>query len=57
MELDNNTIHTLLHSTESERVERKASLADKDRICEAICAFTNDLPDNKQPGIIFTRGV
>lgn len=38
---------------ESDRVERKASLNDRNRIKQAICAFANDLPDHRQPGVIF----
>jgi len=38
---------------ESDRVERKASLSDKNEIRRAICAFANDLPDNRLPGIVF----
>lgn len=43
----------LLNDIESERVERKASLADKDKICQAICAYANDLPNSGQPGHVF----
>ncbi len=38
---------------ESDRAERKASLADRDKICQAICAFANDLPGHRLPGVIF----
>jgi ATP-dependent DNA helicase RecG len=38
---------------ESDRVERKASLSDPDRIREAICAFANDLPEHRLPGVVF----
>ncbi len=38
---------------ESDRVERKESPTDGDKIREAICAFSNDLPDHKLPGIVF----
>lgn len=38
---------------ESDRVERKASAADRDRIREAICAFANNLPDHRRPGVLF----
>jgi ATP-dependent DNA helicase RecG len=38
---------------ESDRVERKAALTDKDKVRQAICAFANDLPDHRQPGVIF----
>ena len=37
----------LLTDLESDRVERKSSLAEKDKICEAICAFANDLPNDR----------
>ncbi len=43
----------LLYDIESDRVERKASLSDKDKICQAICAFANDLPNHNSPGVIF----
>jgi len=43
----------LLRDTESDLVERKASLADRDRICETICAFANDLADRRRPGVLF----
>lgn len=43
----------MLNDLESDLVERKASLSDPDRIRQAICAFANDLPDHRRPGIIF----
>jgi ATP-dependent DNA helicase RecG len=46
-------LEALLRDLESDRTERKASLADKDRICEAICAFANDLPAHREPGVLF----
>jgi ATP-dependent DNA helicase RecG len=42
-----------LAEEESDLVERKESAADKDKICEAICAFANDLPGYGRPGLIF----
>ena len=38
-------IQTLLHSTETYRIERTISTGNMDKFCEAICAFANDLPD------------
>ena len=38
---------------EADRVERKPSVANTDRIREAICAFANDLPDHGRPGVVF----
>ena len=43
----------LLLEIESDRTERKESFASPDRIREAICAFANDMPDHKQPGVLF----
>jgi ATP-dependent DNA helicase RecG len=44
---------SLLSDLESDRVERKASLSHPDRIREAICAFANDLPRHREPGVVF----
>ncbi len=46
-------ISRLLTSLESDRVERKPSLADREDIRRAICAFANDLPHHGQPGCVF----
>ncbi|MBI4579877.1 MAG: putative DNA binding domain-containing protein [Planctomycetes bacterium] len=43
----------LLKNLESDRVERKESIADGARIRQAICAFANDLPNHNQPGVVF----
>ena len=45
-------IKKLIVDLESDRVERKRSLSDTDRVCEAICAFANDLPGNRSPGVV-----
>lgn len=44
---------TLFRLEESDRVERKEGLADKDRVRQAICAFANDLPNHGAPGVVF----
>ena len=36
----------------SERAERTVSVNDTDKFCEAVCAFANDMPDNKQNGYL-----
>lgn len=46
-------LENLLLSNESDLSERKRSLADKDKICQAICAFANDLPNHQKSGVIF----
>ncbi len=51
--MDDSELVYLLHDMESDRVERKASSNDPDRLCEAICAFANDLPNHRQPGVLF----
>ena len=43
----------LISDVESDCVERKASLSEPDRVREAICAFANDLPGNRKPGVVF----
>ena len=45
-------IHTLLQSTENYRVERTISTNNMDKFCEAICAFSNDLPDSRKKGYL-----
>ena len=46
-------LETLLSDLESDRVERKESFSDGDRIRQAICAFSNDLPGHNKPGVLF----
>jgi ATP-dependent DNA helicase RecG len=44
----------LLNATESDRVERKRSFKNEaEKARQAVCAFSNDLPDHKEPGILF----
>ena len=38
---------------ESDTVERTVSVRDTDKFGEAICAFANDLPDHRCPGVLF----
>ncbi len=51
--MDDAELERLLYDLESDRVERKASISDRDKICQAICAFANDLPHHRQPGVLF----
>lgn len=48
-------LETLMVALESDRVERKESLRGDapERLRQAVCAFANDLPDHRQPGIAF----
>lgn len=43
----------LAKNLESDLVELKASLTDKEKISQAICAFANDLPNHQKSGVIF----
>lgn len=45
-------IQELLHSTETYRVERTISTGDMDKFQEAICAFSNDLPNSRKNGYL-----
>jgi ATP-dependent DNA helicase RecG len=52
--LDDAALSVLLNDLESDRVERKSSFSNnKDDVRKAVCAFANDLPDYRQPGIVF----
>ena len=42
----------LISAGENEYVEFKESLSDKSKICQAICAFANDLAGRGLPGIV-----
>lgn len=47
-------IDALFRDMETDRVERKRNYqAAADRIRQAICAFANDLPNHRKPGVIF----
>ena len=43
-------LETLMGDLESDRVERKESLSDGDKVRQAVCAFANDLPGHNAPG-------
>lgn len=45
-------LRKLLSDVESDRVERTVSTDDKDKFCEAICAFANDMPGHSLPGYL-----
>lgn len=48
-------LEALLGEIESDRVERKESWSGDapEKGCQAVCAFANDLPDHRQPGVLF----
>lgn len=43
----------LMRDLESDRVERTISSSNTDKFAEAICAFANDMPQNRRPGYLF----
>ena len=51
--MDDRELEIFLMDLESDRVERKVSAADRDKICQAICVFANDLPNHLEPGVLF----
>ncbi len=51
--LTDQELEQLLNELESDRVERKASYSDPEKIKQAICAFANDLPGHGKPGVLF----
>jgi len=53
MMLTDAEIEALFREQETDRVERKESIKASDKTKEAICAFSNDLPDHRLPGVIF----
>ena len=48
-----NELGSLLRHGESDLVERKRSIADRNAIRRNICAFANDLADTGKPGVMF----
>ncbi|WP_156753474.1 ATP-binding protein [Actinokineospora pegani] len=53
MALPDDELTSLLDDMESDRVERKESARGTEKIAEAICAFANDLPGHRLPGVVF----
>jgi hypothetical protein len=51
--MNDQELEVLLKDLESDRVERKASLSDKDKLRQAVCAFANDLPNHQSSGVLF----
>lgn len=48
-------LEAMLADPESDLAERKESFAGDapTKVREAVCAFTNDLPDHRRPGVVF----
>lgn len=50
--IEHEELHRLLNSTETYRVERTVSTSNMDKFCEAICAFSNDMPNSRKNGYL-----
>jgi len=50
--LNESELRTMMSDLESDRVERTESIDKTDKFGEAICAFVNDLPNNRLPGYL-----
>lgn len=45
-------LKSLLTSDETYRIERTTSTGNMDKFCEAICAFSNDIPNSRKNGYL-----
>lgn len=50
--ISQNELSALLANLESDRIERTISTNDTNKFSKAICAFANDMPDNRVPGYL-----
>ena len=50
--INENELLQLMADQESDRVERTISTTDTTKFREAICAFSNDFPNHRQPGYL-----
>ncbi len=48
--IEETQLRKLISDLESDRIERTITLDRVDKFCEAICAFSNDLPNHAAPG-------
>src|SRR5580658_4052053 len=48
-------LEALMSDLETDRVERKEAWTGDapEKGCQAMCAFANDLPNHRQPGVLF----
>ncbi len=52
MIINQDELQELLLDLESDRVERTVSTNNTDKFSEAVCAFSNDFPNNRLPGYL-----
>ncbi len=54
MPVHQDELRAMLRDLETDRVERKRSTSGvMNKIRQAICAFANDLPNHRAPGVVF----
>ena len=53
MALTDAELEALFIAGEADRTERKRNADDLVRIRQAVCAFANDLPNHRQPGVVY----
>jgi len=51
--MDRDSLKDLMEGLETFRVEKTRSTTDTDKFCQAICAFSNDMPGSNKPGYLF----
>jgi len=51
--MNDKELEQLFLDIESDRCERKESTGDGEGIRKAICAFANDMPNHRKPGVVF----
>ena len=50
--LSSDELQALLTDLESDRVERTEATHNTDKFARAVCAFANDMPNHRQPGVL-----
>jgi len=51
--LSEEQLRGLIGAMENDRVERKSSASDMTKVSRTVCAFANDLPGSREPGVVF----
>lgn len=51
--MDQESLKALMKGLETFRIEKTRSTTDTDKFCQAICAFSNDMPGSNKPGYLF----
>ena len=51
--MDVDSLKELMEGLETFRIEKTRSTTDTEKFCQAICAFSNDMPGSNKPGYLF----